>query len=110
MFRVPKGPLRAGAGGNASRAQTALLVAPEGFHPHPSLRASTMGSPRWSSARGAGGVRRACLRWLGSYGAPSLCHDRSPVYARTRPRITVLPVQPGDPPFRILEVDGEMVG
>ncbi|MFE9911092.1 hypothetical protein [Streptomyces clavifer] len=28
----------------------------------------------------------------------------------THPRLTVLPVQPGDPPFRILEVDGEMVG
>ncbi|MFD7626628.1 hypothetical protein ACFV7Q_11445 [Streptomyces sp. NPDC059851] len=26
------------------------------------------------------------------------------------PRITVLAVQPGDPPFRIVEVDGEMVG
>jgi hypothetical protein len=46
MSRASQGLLRAGAGGNASRAQTALPVAPEGFHPHPSLRASTMGSPR----------------------------------------------------------------
>ncbi|MEU4263086.1 hypothetical protein ACYCCF_24010 [Streptomyces argenteolus] len=28
----------------------------------------------------------------------------------TNPRITVLPVQPGDPPFRIMEIDGEMAG
>ncbi|AEN12913.1 MULTISPECIES: hypothetical protein [unclassified Streptomyces] len=27
-----------------------------------------------------------------------------------RPRVTVLPVQPGDPPFRIVEIDGEVVG
>ncbi|MFB8120677.1 MULTISPECIES: hypothetical protein [unclassified Streptomyces] len=26
------------------------------------------------------------------------------------PRITVLPVQPGDPPFRVVEIDGEVVG
>ncbi|MEU6312220.1 hypothetical protein [Streptomyces sp. NPDC047014] len=26
------------------------------------------------------------------------------------PRIIVLGVQPGDPPFRIVEIDGEMVG
>ncbi|NXY99820.1 hypothetical protein HYE82_36735 [Streptomyces sp. BR123] len=26
------------------------------------------------------------------------------------PRVTVLAVQPGDPPFRIVEVDGEVVG
>ncbi|MFJ8921509.1 hypothetical protein B046DRAFT_05495 [Streptomyces sp. LamerLS-316] len=26
------------------------------------------------------------------------------------PRITVLPVQPGDPPFRIVEIDGEVIG
>ncbi|MEV7170285.1 hypothetical protein ACN6AT_33650 [Streptomyces sp. JL4002] len=26
------------------------------------------------------------------------------------PRVVVLAVQPGDPPFRIVEVDGEMVG
>ncbi|MER7810308.1 hypothetical protein [Streptomyces sp900116325] len=26
------------------------------------------------------------------------------------PRITVLGVQPGDPPFRIVEIDGEVVG
>ncbi|MFJ9646190.1 hypothetical protein ACWEPM_29125 [Streptomyces sp. NPDC004244] len=26
------------------------------------------------------------------------------------PRVTVLTVQPGDPPFRIVEVDGEVVG
>ncbi|MBW5484165.1 hypothetical protein [Streptomyces bambusae] len=26
------------------------------------------------------------------------------------PRVTVLGVQPGDPPFRIVEVDGEMIG
>ncbi|MEU9378345.1 hypothetical protein AB0D94_31915 [Streptomyces sp. NPDC048255] len=26
------------------------------------------------------------------------------------PRVTVLGVLPGDPPFRIVEVDGEMVG
>ncbi|MEV7443296.1 hypothetical protein AB0O22_19525 [Streptomyces sp. NPDC091204] len=25
------------------------------------------------------------------------------------PRVTVLAVQPGDPPFRIVEIDGEMV-
>ncbi|MER5629053.1 hypothetical protein [Streptomyces nitrosporeus] len=25
------------------------------------------------------------------------------------PRITVLPVQPGDPPFRVMEIDGEVV-
>ncbi|HEY9441131.1 MAG TPA: hypothetical protein VIS29_21315 [Streptomyces sp.] len=28
----------------------------------------------------------------------------------SNPRVTVLGVQPGDPPFRIVEVDGEMVG
>ncbi|POX46178.1 hypothetical protein [Streptomyces sp. Ru72] len=28
----------------------------------------------------------------------------------SRPRIVVLGVQPGDPPFRIVEVDGEVVG
>ncbi|MEU1126171.1 hypothetical protein ABZ371_22060 [Streptomyces sp. NPDC005899] len=28
----------------------------------------------------------------------------------SKPRITVLPVQPGDPPFRIVEIDGEVVG
>lgn len=28
----------------------------------------------------------------------------------SHPRITVLGVQPGEPPFRIVEVDGEMVG
>ncbi|AJE39278.1 hypothetical protein [Streptomyces nodosus] len=28
----------------------------------------------------------------------------------SRPRITVLKVQPGTPPFRIVEVDGEMIG
>ncbi|MGW1319645.1 hypothetical protein, partial [Streptomyces sp. NPDC002426] len=28
----------------------------------------------------------------------------------TAPRITVLPVQPGDPPFRIVEIDGEVIG
>ncbi|UFQ19754.1 MULTISPECIES: hypothetical protein [Streptomyces] len=27
-----------------------------------------------------------------------------------RPRITVLGVQPGSPPFRIVEIDGEVVG
>ncbi|MEU0781028.1 hypothetical protein ABZ341_05525 [Streptomyces sp. NPDC006173] len=27
-----------------------------------------------------------------------------------RPRILVLGVQPGTPPFRIMEIDGEMVG
>jgi hypothetical protein len=32
--------------------------------------------------------------------SPHICH----------PRITVLKVQPGTPPFRIVEVDGEMVG
>ncbi|MFJ8862437.1 hypothetical protein ACIRD8_28920 [Streptomyces sp. NPDC102451] len=26
------------------------------------------------------------------------------------PRITVLPVQPGDPPFRIVEIDGAVIG
>ncbi|WP_405665938.1 hypothetical protein OG379_29205 [Streptomyces sp. NBC_01166] len=26
------------------------------------------------------------------------------------PRITVLPVQPGHPPFRIVEIDGEVIG
>lgn len=26
------------------------------------------------------------------------------------PRITVLPVQPGDPPFRTVEIDGEVIG
>ncbi|RSS72813.1 hypothetical protein [Streptomyces sp. WAC06614] len=26
------------------------------------------------------------------------------------PRVTVLAVQPGDPPFRIVEIDGEVVG
>ncbi|MFJ9875490.1 hypothetical protein ACIRVI_20875 [[Kitasatospora] papulosa] len=26
------------------------------------------------------------------------------------PRITVLPVQPGDPPFRVVEIDGEVIG
>ncbi|MFF8912761.1 hypothetical protein ACF08M_05385 [Streptomyces sp. NPDC015032] len=26
------------------------------------------------------------------------------------PRITVLKVQPGDPPFRLVEIDGEVVG
>lgn len=26
------------------------------------------------------------------------------------PRITVLAVQPGDPPFRMVEIDGEMAG
>ncbi|WP_329041295.1 hypothetical protein OHT61_24910 [Streptomyces sp. NBC_00178] len=26
------------------------------------------------------------------------------------PRITVLPVQAGDPPFRIVEIDGEVIG
>jgi hypothetical protein len=26
------------------------------------------------------------------------------------PRVTVLPVQPGNPPFRIVQVDGEVVG
>ncbi|WP_031088607.1 hypothetical protein [Streptomyces sp. NRRL WC-3549] len=26
------------------------------------------------------------------------------------PRITVLPVEPGDPPYRFLEIDGEIVG
>ncbi|MFE7750164.1 hypothetical protein [Streptomyces sp. NPDC057428] len=25
-------------------------------------------------------------------------------------QITVLPVQPGDPPFRIMEIDGEVIG
>ena len=25
------------------------------------------------------------------------------------PRITVLPVQPGNPPFRIVEIDGEVI-
>ncbi|MFJ3690773.1 hypothetical protein ACIPWB_23930 [[Kitasatospora] papulosa] len=25
-------------------------------------------------------------------------------------RITVLPVQPGDPPFRVVEIDGEVIG
>ncbi|MEU0114225.1 hypothetical protein ABZ137_10935 [Streptomyces bobili] len=28
----------------------------------------------------------------------------------SRPRITVLGVQPGDSPFRIVEIDGEVVG
>ncbi|AZM57174.1 hypothetical protein DMA15_35285 [Streptomyces sp. WAC 01529] len=28
----------------------------------------------------------------------------------THPRITVLGVQPGSPPFRIVEIDGEVVG
>lgn len=28
----------------------------------------------------------------------------------SHPRVTVLGVQPGDPPFRIVEIDGEMVG
>ncbi|MBW5420910.1 hypothetical protein GKQ77_04900 [Streptomyces sp. BG9H] len=28
----------------------------------------------------------------------------------THPRITVLRVQPGSPPFRIVEIDGEVVG
>jgi hypothetical protein len=27
----------------------------------------------------------------------------------SQPRITVLGVQPGDPPFRIVEIDGQMV-
>ncbi|WP_069169273.1 hypothetical protein [Streptomyces griseus] len=26
------------------------------------------------------------------------------------PRITVLPVQPGHPPFRVVEIDGEVAG
>lgn len=36
MCRASQGFLWAAAGGNASRAQTALPVAPESFHPHPS--------------------------------------------------------------------------
>ncbi|MGW0394642.1 hypothetical protein ACWDYJ_27910 [Streptomyces sp. NPDC003042] len=28
----------------------------------------------------------------------------------SKPRVTVLPVQPGDPPFRIVEIDGEVAG
>ncbi|MEU0127087.1 MULTISPECIES: hypothetical protein [unclassified Streptomyces] len=28
----------------------------------------------------------------------------------SNPRITVLPVQPGDPPFRVVEIDGEVIG
>ncbi|WTB87177.1 hypothetical protein OIE99_02390 [Streptomyces cellulosae] len=28
----------------------------------------------------------------------------------SQPRITVLGVQPGDPPFRIVEIDGQVVG
>ncbi|MER5177469.1 hypothetical protein ABT009_03670 [Streptomyces sp. NPDC002896] len=28
----------------------------------------------------------------------------------SNPRIVVLAVQPGDPPFRIVEIDGEVVG
>jgi hypothetical protein len=28
----------------------------------------------------------------------------------SNPRITVLGVQPGDPPFRIVEIDGEVAG
>ena len=28
----------------------------------------------------------------------------------SRPRIVVLGVRPGDPPFRIVEIDGQMVG
>ncbi|AWL41161.1 MULTISPECIES: hypothetical protein [Streptomyces] len=27
-----------------------------------------------------------------------------------QPRITVLPVEPGDPPFRLVEIDGEITG
>ncbi|WP_326700425.1 hypothetical protein OG909_25920 [Streptomyces sp. NBC_01754] len=31
-------------------------------------------------------------------------------YPLRRPRVTVLPVQDGDPPYRLVEIDGEVAG
>jgi hypothetical protein len=68
------------------------------------------------AARGA--VEAAVLDLLGSRAARS--EPTGPLYARrmteiaspyiTRPRVLVLGVQPGSPPFRIVEIDGQVVG